>query len=124
MFIWKNIKLTKTIPFFQPERKLQGFFLGKNMSFEDKRFCFSCKLDVEQLMKKNKKLKKCSFCKIAEYCGKDCQRRDFAANHKRLCIQGFKHNHDLGEKAKKILNEKGHDVDRSSLQVHIFLINV
>ena len=94
------------------------------MSFVDKRFCFSCKFDVEQLMKKKKKLKKCSFCKIAEYCGKDCQRQDFAANHKRLCIQGFKHHHDLGEKAKKVLYEEGHDVDRSSLQVHIFLINV
>ena len=88
------------------------------MSFENKRFCFGCKLDVEQLklMKKNKKLKTCSFCKIAQYCGKECQRRDFADNHKLLCIQAFKHQHDLGEKAKKILQEKGHDVDRRSLQ--------
>jgi len=88
------------------------------MSFVNKRFCFSCKLDVEQLklMKKNKKLKTCSFCKIAQYCGKECQRRDFADNHKYLCIQAFKHQHDLGEKAKKILKEKGHDVDKSSLQ--------
>ena len=28
---------------------------------------------------------------------------------------------DLGEKAKNILEEKGHNLDRSSLQVHIFL---
>ena len=93
------------------------------MSFEDKRFCFSCKLDTEQLMKKNKKLKTCSFCKIAEYCGKDCQRQDFSDNHKRLCIQGYKHHHDLGEKAKNVLSENGHDVDRSSLQVNADLLN-
>ena len=94
------------------------------MSFENKRHCFSCKLDSEQLMTKNKRLKTCSFCKIAQYCGVECQRRDWCDNHKVLCIEAFKDQHDLGEKAKKILSEKGHDVDRSSLQVHIFLINV
>jgi hypothetical protein len=67
-------------------------------------------------MKKNKKLKTCSFCKIAQYCGVECQRRDWCDNHKVLCIEAFKDQHDLGEKAKKILSEKGHDVDRSSLQ--------
>ena len=86
------------------------------MSFDDKRFCFSCKLDTEQLKKKNKELKTCSSCKIAEYCGEQCQRRDFKDTHKRLCIQGFKRHRDLREKAKNILVEKGHDVDRSSLQ--------
>jgi hypothetical protein len=86
------------------------------MSFVEKRFCFTCKLDTEQLKKKNKKLKTCSFCQIAQYCGQECQRLDFKGTHKLFCIQGFKHHHDLGEKAKKILTEKGHDVDRSSLQ--------
>ena len=94
---------------------------SQKMSFENKRHCFSCKLDSEQLMKKNKKLKTCSFCKIAQYCGVECQRRDWCDNHKVLCIEGFKDQHDLGEKAKKILIEKGHDVDRSSLQVCIVL---
>ena len=86
------------------------------MSYDKKRFCFYCKLDTDQLEKLNKSLKTCGICKIAQYCGKECQRRDFADNHKYLCIQGFKHQHDLAEKAKKILNEKGHDVDKSSLQ--------
>ena len=93
------------------------------MSFENKRFCFTCKLDAEQLMKKNKKLKTCSFCKIAQYCGQECQRRDFKDNHKRICIGGFKHMRDLGIKAKKILEEKGHDLDRSSLQVFSYIIS-
>ena len=93
------------------------------MSLEEKRFCFSCKLDVEQLMKKNKKLKSCSFCKIAQYCGQECQRRDFKDNHKRICIDGFKHMRDLGEKAKNILEEKGHNLDRSSLQVFSYIIS-
>ena len=94
------------------------------MSFENKRFCFSCKLDAEQLMKKNKELKTCSFCKIAQYCGQECQRRDFKDNnHKRICIDGFKHMRDLGEKAKNILEEKGYNLDRSSLQVFSYIHN-
>ena len=93
------------------------------MSFEEKRFCFSCKLDAEQLMKKNKELKTCTFCKIAQYCGKECQRQDFKDNHKKICIDGFKPLRDAGEKAKNILEEKGHNLDRSSLKVNIFLHN-
>ena len=65
----------------------------------------------------NKTLKTCPLCKIAQYCGQECQRWDFKDKHKFHCIQYFKPQKDLGEKAKKILNEKGHDVDRSSLQV-------
>ena len=87
------------------------------MSFVEKRFCFSCKLDVEQLKKKKKTLKTCPLCKVAQYCGQECQRWDFKDKHKLLCVEYFKPQKDLGEKAKKILNEKGHDVDRSSLQV-------
>ena len=103
---------------------ISGLIIGiqwRKMSFEEKRFCFRCKLDAEQLMKKNKRLKTCSFCKIAQYCGQECQRQDFKDNHERICIEGFKHMRDLGEKAKNILEEKGHNLDRSSLQVHIFL---
>ena len=57
------------------------------MSFVEKRFCFTCKLDTEQLKKKNKKLKTCSFCQIAQYCGQECQRLDFKLTHKLLCIK-------------------------------------
>ena len=93
------------------------------MSYENKRFCFSCKLDAEQLMKKNKELKTCTICKIAQYCGQECQRRDFKNNnHKRICIDGFKHMRDKGEKAKDILEEKGHNLDRSSLQVFSYIL--
>ena len=47
------------------------------MSYEKKRFCFYCKLDADRLEKLNKSLKKCGVCKLAEYCGKECQRLDF-----------------------------------------------
>ena len=57
------------------------------MSFVEKRFCFTCKLDTEQLKKKNKKLKTCSFCQIAQYCGQECQLMDFKLTHKLLCIK-------------------------------------
>ena len=46
------------------------------------------------------------MCKVAQYCGQECQRWDFKDKHKFLCIQYFKPQKDLGEKAKKILNEK------------------
>ena len=64
-----------------------------------------------------KTLKTCPLCKVAQYCGQECQRWDFKDKHKFMCVQYFKPQKDLGEKAKKILHEKGHDVDRSSLQV-------
>ena len=48
-----------------------------NMSYEKKRFCFYCKLDTDRLEKLNKSLKKCGSCKLAEYCGKECQRLAF-----------------------------------------------
>ena len=94
------------------------------MSFEEKRFCFSCKLDAEQLKKKNKGLQTCSYCKIAQYCGKQCQRRDLKDSHKNLCVRGFKKYDDLTKQAKDILKDQGHDLDRiclkkcSSLQAH------
>ena len=47
------------------------------MSYDKKRFCFYCKLDADRLEKLNKSLKKCGVCKLAEYCGKECQRLDF-----------------------------------------------
>jgi len=86
------------------------------MSFNDKRFCFSCKLDAEQLKKKNKELQTCSYCKIAQYCGEQCQRRDFKDSHKKLCVRGFNKYSDLTEQAKDILKEKGHDLDRICLK--------
>ena len=47
------------------------------MSYDKKRFCFYCKLDSDQLEKLNKSLKTCGICKIAQYCGKECQKLDF-----------------------------------------------
>ena len=86
------------------------------MSFEEKRFCFSCKLDAEQLKKKNKELQTCSYCKIAQYCGKQCQRRDLKDSHKNLCVRGFKKYDDLTKQAKDILKDHGHDLDRICLK--------
>ena len=59
------------------------------MSFEDKRFCFTCKQTSEQLALKDKKLKFCTNCKIAEYCGKECQLQDFVFAHKEMCNKVF-----------------------------------
>ena len=101
------------------------FFEGEKMSFVEKRFCFSCKLDAEQLKKKNKELQTCSYCKIAQYCGKQCQRRDLKDSHKNLCVRGFKKYDDLTKQAKDILKDQGHDLDTlclkkcSSLQVNL-----
>ena len=47
------------------------------MSFEKKRFCFYCKLDSDRLERLNKSLKTCGICKIAQYCGQECQKLDF-----------------------------------------------
>ena len=47
------------------------------MSFEKKRFCFYCKLDSDRLERLNKSLKTCGICKIAQYCGPECQKLDF-----------------------------------------------
>ena len=55
------------------------------MSFIDKEFCFTCKLDADQLEKVGKKLLNCAVCKIAQYCGEDCARLDYALNHKFIC---------------------------------------
>ena len=48
------------------------------MSYEKKRFCFYCKLDSDQLERQNKSLRKCGICKLAQYCGQECQKLDFA----------------------------------------------
>jgi len=86
------------------------------MSYVDKKFCFTCKLDTEQLEKKKKKLSNCSVCKIAQYCGQDCQRIDYMhGSHKFLCKDIYKRCLDLAGKAKKILDQNGHDATMSSL---------
>jgi hypothetical protein len=56
------------------------------MSYEKKRFCFYCKLDTDRLEKLNKSLKKCGICKLAEYCGKECQRLDFPRGMNYFCV--------------------------------------
>jgi len=86
------------------------------MSFDDKNFCFNCKLDAESLEKKKKILTTCSVCKIAQYCGQDCQRQDYLKGHKMLCVVVYKRSRDLAAKAKKILDDNGHDVTMKSLK--------
>ena len=111
------------------------------MSYVDKKFCFNCKLDIEQLRNKEENRPKkcsdctfcincnkeqlpkkeksllfnCSVCKIAQYCGTDCQRKHFK-DHKFLCQEIYKRNRDLAAKAKKYLKENGHDVNMSVLK--------
>jgi len=85
-----------------------------NMSYEKKRFCFYCKLDTDRLEKLNKSLKKCGSCKLAEYCGKECQRLDFHEGnendgylgHKIIC-EMYKGNVDLAAAAEKAMKAKG-----------------
>ena len=91
------------------------FFLNNKFGFEDKRFCFNCKLDAEQLLNQKKKLKTCTVCHIAQYCGIECQQKEYAS-HKQWCILFVKRQRKVRDKAKKILEEKGHDVNRSALQ--------
>ena len=86
------------------------FELNNKFGYEDKRFCFNCKLDTEQLMNQKKKLKTCSVCQIAQYCGIECQRKEYAS-HKQWCILFVKRQQGLRDKAKKILEDKGHDVN-------------
>ena len=83
------------------------------MSYADKKFCFNCKLDIVQLITLKRNLSNCSVCKIAQYCGRDCQKQDFK-NHKFLCTS-YKRERDLGAKAKNILDNNGHDVSMSVL---------
>ena len=89
--------------------------LNNKFGYEDKRFCFNCKLDTEQLMNQKKKLKTCSVCQIAQYCGIECQRKEYAS-HKQWCILFVKRQQGLRDKAKKVLEDNGHDVNRSVLQ--------
>ena len=91
------------------------FGLNNKFDYEDKRFCFNCKLDAEQLMKQKKKLKTCSVCQIAQYCSMECQRKEYAS-HKQWCILVVKRQRKLRDKSKKILEEKGYDVNRSVLE--------
>ena len=107
--------LSKLYLYFSQERNSKAFFLPKKMSFEDKRFCFSCKLDVKQLLNQKKTLKTCTNCQIAQYCGIECQRKEYPS-HKQWCILFVKRQRKVMDKAKKILEEKGHDLNRSSLK--------
>lgn len=41
---------------------------------------------------------KCSKCKLARYCGRECQIQDWKARHKKICKEAKK-NHDMAAKA-------------------------
>ena len=56
------------------------------MSYDKMRFCFYCKLDSDRLEKLNKSLKTCGICKIAQYCGKECQKLDFLPGMKQFLV--------------------------------------
>jgi len=82
------------------------------MSYDKKRFCFFCKLDSDRLEKLNKSLKTCGICKIAQYCGKECQILDFrpgngSAGHKSICTTSIKKNLDLAVATEKAMKAKG-----------------
>jgi len=82
------------------------------MSYDKKRFCFYCKLDSDRLEKLNKSLKTCGICKIAQYCGKECQKLDFlpgngSAGHKSICTTSIKKNLDLAVATEKAMKAKG-----------------
>jgi len=101
------------------------------MSFEKKRFCFYCKLDSDQLEKLNKSLKTCGICKLAQYCGKECQKLDFlpgnaikglsagyngSAGHKSICTIEYKKNMDLAVKTEKAMKAKRVNLDVTRTQ--------
>ena len=77
--IFKEENLLKHIfiSLFSVHLSFESSFCVRNMSYEDKRFCFNCKLDADQLKVQKKKLKTCSNCQMAQYCGQDCQRQEF-----------------------------------------------
>ena len=74
---------------YVPESVVPTTIFPINMSYEKKRFCFYCKLDTDRLEKLNKSLKKCGSCKLAEYCGKECQRLDFHEGMKFSFVLSF-----------------------------------
>ena len=91
-----------------------GIFKSSNelkMSYEAIRFCSHCNLKSEELEKLDppKVLKTCTICKIVQYCDRDCQRQDYVARHKRLCVDLFKPTRDRAADAYAMLRAKGFD---------------
>jgi len=91
------------------------------MSFEKKRFCFYCKLDSDRLERLDKSLKTCGICKIAQYCGQECQKLDFlpgngSAGHKSICTIFYKKNVDLAVETEKAMKAKGVNLDVTRTQ--------
>ena len=81
------------------------------MSYEAIRFCSYCNLKSEELEKLDppKVLKTCTICKIVQYCDQKCQRQDYVARHKRLCVDLFKPTKDRAADAYAMLKAKGFD---------------
>jgi len=81
------------------------------MSYEAIRFCSYCNLKSEELEKLDppKVLKTCTICKIVQYCDRKCQRQDYVARHKRLCVDLFKPTKDRAADAYAMLRAKGFD---------------
>ena len=85
------------------------------MSFEAKRFCFTCKQTSEQLEPLGKTLKSCAICKTAQYCGTACQSKDFLLVHKEMCMKTFKPMRNEAIKVEENLKVLGFDVNESKL---------
>jgi len=87
------------------------------ISNPDRHFCFECRKDTDQLKELNKNfqsLRKCGNCKLAEYCGEECQRIHFKKVHRAICISYYGTQRDIGIKCDKILKGKGIDVHKST----------
>lgn len=68
-------------------------FVGSLASVMDTDRCICC-----GTVKAKKSLRKCHRCKMARYCTKECQVKDWP-NHKEVCIEGRKHLQKKREKA-------------------------
>ena len=87
------------------------------MSFQPKKLCFCCKKSSEELEASKKSLKSCDACKVAQYCGRECQILDYKhGTHKMLCNM-YKQTKPKEDTAELGLRLKGFDVNDRELDV-------
>ena len=102
---------------FQKSYLIEKYILEFKMSFIPKRFCFCCRQTSEELEAKNKTLKFCKDCQVAQYCDKECQRIDFLDYHKQVCAKMIKTTKVKLAEIELGSNVKGFDVNERKLNL-------